>query len=223
VYLFFVITPPELLVERAWRRGLEFGRYKAVDDTLDHSVDANTGIPNVFFTWVRRGDKQLQFEFLDNDVPFGDRPRTVAFGDHHTFNVLNVSGLFNIQRFGRINVNAASPEQLYADPAKLAPQHNVHFLTRCVREFRNVNFAEQSTGRIYLRIECGGLAWVDPGPLKIALNDADTAAGVTAAAPGALRADAPQVPAPRYLYSPDLAPTLGQWGTWRQETTSPLL
>ena len=34
VYLFFMITPPESLVERAWKRGLEVGRYKAVDDTL---------------------------------------------------------------------------------------------------------------------------------------------------------------------------------------------
>ena len=45
VYLFFVITPPEMLVERAWMRGLEFGRYKAVDDTLAHSVEAYSGIP----------------------------------------------------------------------------------------------------------------------------------------------------------------------------------
>src|SRR5208283_4397863 len=27
VYLFFMITPPAMLVERAWKRGLEFGRY----------------------------------------------------------------------------------------------------------------------------------------------------------------------------------------------------
>ena len=55
-----MITPPELLVERAWKRGLEFGRYKAVDDTLAHSVEAYTGMPDVFFTWVQRTDKQIQ-------------------------------------------------------------------------------------------------------------------------------------------------------------------
>ena len=59
-----MITPPEQLVERAWKRGLEFGRYKAVDDTLAHAVEAYTGIPNVFFTWVRRSDKRILFEFL---------------------------------------------------------------------------------------------------------------------------------------------------------------
>ena len=71
VFLFFVITPPEQLVERAWKRGLEFGRYKAVDDTLAHAVEAYTGMPNVFFTWVRRSDKRIHFEFLDNSVPLG--------------------------------------------------------------------------------------------------------------------------------------------------------
>ena len=84
VYLFFVITPPEFLVERAWKRGLEFGRYKAVDDTLAHAVEAYTGIPNVFFTWIHRSDKRIQFEFLDNTVPLGEHPRTVAFGDNDT-------------------------------------------------------------------------------------------------------------------------------------------
>ena len=91
VYLFFMITPPEQLVERAWKRGLEFGRYKAVDDTLAHAVEAYTGIPNVFFTWVRRSDKRIRFEFLDNTVALGERPRTVAFGDNDTVNVLDVN------------------------------------------------------------------------------------------------------------------------------------
>ena len=45
VYLFFMITPPASLVERAWKRGLEFGRYKAVDDTLAHGVEAYSGMP----------------------------------------------------------------------------------------------------------------------------------------------------------------------------------
>ena len=83
-YLFFMITPPQQLVERAWKRGLEVGRYKAVDDTLAHAAEAYSGIPDVFFTWVRRGDKRIQFEFLDNTVRLGERPRTVAFGDNET-------------------------------------------------------------------------------------------------------------------------------------------
>jgi len=72
VYLFFMITPPASLVERAWKRGLEFGRYKAVDDTLAHSVEAYSGMPQLFFTWIQRTDKRVHFEFLDNSVQLGN-------------------------------------------------------------------------------------------------------------------------------------------------------
>src|SRR5262249_26103498 len=34
VYMFFLITPPEMTVERAWKRGLQVGRYKALEDLL---------------------------------------------------------------------------------------------------------------------------------------------------------------------------------------------
>ena len=68
VYLFFMITPPESLVVRAWKRGLEVGRYKAVDDTLAHGVEAYSGMPQLFFTWIQRADKRVHFEFLDNSV-----------------------------------------------------------------------------------------------------------------------------------------------------------
>src|ERR1700722_20086779 len=135
VYLFFMITPPEQLVERAWKRGLEFGRYKAVDDTLAHAVEAYTGMPDVFFTWVRHTDKRIRFEFLDNTVPLGERPRTVAFGDNGTFNILSVKGTLDIERYGRVNVDAAAPEFLYADRTALEPRYNMRFLRRCIRGF----------------------------------------------------------------------------------------
>src|SRR4029078_8324492 len=80
VHLFFMITPPDMLVERAWNRGLEIGRYKAVDDTLAHGVVAYSGMPGLIFTWAKRSDKRVQFELLDNSVRAGERPRTVAFG-----------------------------------------------------------------------------------------------------------------------------------------------
>jgi hypothetical protein len=215
VYLFFMITPPELLVERAWKRGLEFGRYKAVDDTLAHAVEAYTGIPDVFFTWVRRSDKRIQFEFLDNTVRLGERPRTVAFGDNHTFNVLNVKGTLDIERYGRVNVDAAAPEFLYADRRLLAPEHNTRFLRRCIERFREVNFADQATGRVYLRIVSGTPVAVDGALLQSAISDLDTRSGLRAVAPGALRGEVPQEERARYLCGDGGRPlaTLGQWGT----------
>jgi hypothetical protein len=231
-YLFFVITPPEQLVERAWKRGLEFGRYKAVDDTLAHAVEAYTGIPNVFFTWVRRSDKRIRFEFLDNTVALGERPRTVAFGDNETVNVLDVKGMVDIGRYGRVFVDAARPEQLYRDPELLRAEHNLGFLKRCVEGFRRVNFAAQASGRIYVRIESGVPVWVDPEALQAAIADQDTRAGLAAVSRAAIAGDGgwggstggPQYLRPYDSSSPTpggpigaadlrVLPTLGAWGT----------
>jgi hypothetical protein len=217
-YLFFMITPPELLVERAWTRGLEFGRYKAVDDTLAHAVEAYTGIPDVFFTWISRSDKHIQFEFLDNTVRFGERPRTVAFGDNDTFNVLNVKGVLDIERYGRLDIDAPNPERLYANRSLLAPEHNTRFLRRCVDSFRTVNFADQATGRIYLRIESGSPVAVDGALLRSAVADPDTLCGLAAIAPDALRGERADEGAPRYLRGEGQNPAamLGQWGIARR-------
>jgi hypothetical protein len=213
-YLFFMITPPELLVERAWKRGLEVGRYKAVDDTLAHAVEAYSGIPDVFFTWVRRSDKRIQFEFLDNTVRLGERPRTAAVGDNETFNVLDVKATLDMERYARINVDAGSPESLYPDRASLAPERNAKFLKRCIASFRWVNFADQASGRVYLRIERGRPIVKDVEAFAIAAQHADTLAGIKAICPDALG----PVPAARhaqYLRGQDgttALPSLGAWG-----------
>jgi hypothetical protein len=214
VYLFFVITPPESLVERAWNRGLEFGRYKAVGDTLAHSVEAYSGMPDLFFTWIRRTDKSVHFEFLDNSVRLGERPRTVAFGDNDTLNLLDVRSVLNIERFRRVNVTATSPELLYPDRSRLAPELNTGFLQRCIERFHQVNFAEQATGRIYLSIEAGKAVAMDREVLDRAVANADIRAAVHAAAPAALE-DCSLSQRSGNLWEAGggaRAPTLGQWG-----------
>jgi hypothetical protein len=211
VYLLFVITPPEQLVERAWERGLEFGRYKAVDDTLAHSVEAYAGIPNVFFTWVRRSDKRIQFEFLDNTVPLGERPRTVAFGNNDTMNVLDVGRMLDIDRYGRVFVDAGSPDALYPDRSLLAADRNLGFLRRCIEGFRYVIFGIQSSGRIYLRIEGGVPVMIDPTALQTASRDPDTRVGVQAVAGHLLEGGIARADPPQYLMRAGKA-TLGVWG-----------
>jgi hypothetical protein len=213
VYLFFVITPPEQLVERAWMRGLEFGRYKAVDDTLAHSVEAYVGMPNVFFTWVHRTDKRIHIELLDNSVQLGQLPRTVAFGDNYTLNVLDINKLLDIERFGRVDVNASSPESLYPDRALLAPGLNVGFLKRSIGAFREVNFAEQDTGRIYLRIQSGAPIMVDREAFQRAAQDDGVRAALHVVAPGIFEGEGRAMDRPQYLRDFATAePTLGQWG-----------
>jgi hypothetical protein len=214
IYLFFVVTPPGPLVERAWNRGLDVGRYKAVDDTLAHGVEAYSGMPELFFTWVKRTDKRVHFEFLDNSVPRGERPRTVAFGGNDTMNVLDVKCILDIERYRRANIHAAAAESLYNDPALLKPENNLGFLQQCIARFRDINFADQDTGRVYLRILSGRAVWTDPEWLERAMLCADTRAAlsiITAAGLSQSNSDA----RPNYLQEAGAAekiPTLGRWG-----------
>jgi hypothetical protein len=213
VYLFFMITPPASLVERAWKRGLEVGRYKAVDDTLAHCVEAYSGMPDVFFTWVQRTDKLLHFEFLDNSVPPGERPRTVAFGTNHVMNVLDITGLLDVERFRRVNIDATAPELLYLETALLAPERNTAFLEQCAERFREINFADQATGRMFLRMVSGKAVWLDPEALGHAARAGDVRAGLMAVAPEVFDRTESTASQPRYLHesAADGTLTLGRW------------
>ena len=216
VYMFFMVTPPASLVERAWNRGLEVGRYKAVDDTLAHGVEAYSGMPELFFTWAQRADKRVHFEFLDNSVKFGERPRTVAFGWNDELNVLDVKCMLDVERYRRVNIDATAPELLYRDEALLEPERNTAFLRQCVERFRAVNFADQRTGQVYLRLERGRPAWTDPAALARALTDHDTHAGLSATVPASFdravnRAEGPRVLTDAATGRP--THTLGQWGS----------
>ena len=210
VYLFFMITPPGSLVERAWVRGLEFGRYKAVEDTLAHGVEAYSGMGQIFTTWVRRRDKRVHFEFLDNTVALGERPRTVAFGWNEILRVLDVKSLIDVERFRRVNVDARSPAELWRDSAELVPGRNTAFLQQCMKEFREVQFVEQSTGRVYLQVSNGAPAWVDRGIFEEVTRDFDTRAGLQAVVPGAFTPSVPLRAAPQ-LGAEERRHTLGQW------------
>ncbi len=212
MHLFFVITPPADLVERAWQRGLEFGRYKAVDDTLAHAVDAYAGIPGVFFTWAGHADKRIRFEFLDNSVPLGVLPRTVAFGDNQTFNILDVGSFLDIERYAKVDVNATAPQGLYGSRARLDAASNSGFLRRCVEGFRQIHFADQATGRIYLTVASGRPVAVDRNALARAVADADTLEALRAVAPEAFSPATPALVAPGYLPDPATTETIGQWG-----------
>jgi len=218
VYLFFMITPPESLVERAWKRGLEVGRYKAVDDILAHNIEAYAGMPEIFFTWTLRADKEVHCEFLDNTVPFGTRPRTIAFGWNGELNVLDVGALLAMQGFRKVNVDARGPGELYADRDAMAPQNNTGFLVECASRLRFVNFADQATGRIYLRVHEGTPLWTDREALAAAMAVPATRTGLLAVAPSLAEGTLPAREQPLYLAGHLGAArihTLGRWGPSR--------
>ena len=218
LYLFFMITPPASLVERAWNRGLDVGRYKAVDDTLAHAVEAYSGMPDLFFTWVARRDKRMHFEFLDNSVSLPARPRTVAFGRNDAMNILDVGCLLDVERYRRVDVAATRPDALYPDPRLLAPAANAGFLRKCIERFREVDFAEQASGRVYLRMARGAPAWVDREALARALADDDTREAIAHAVPAALGNALPGPERPTYIAEyagGEPIATLGAWGEAR--------
>jgi hypothetical protein len=171
VYMFFMITPPEATVERAWTRGQQFGRYKAVDDLLAHNVEAYSGIPGLFFTWARRADKQVHFEFLDNSVAQSERPRTVAFGFDGQMNILDLERLLDVERYQHINIEARTPEAIYAELSSQRAGRHSQFLRQCVRNIPSINFAHYGTGRIYARIVDGKLAAWNPAVYRLAVRD----------------------------------------------------
>jgi hypothetical protein len=210
IYMFFMITPPEMTVERAWKRGLKFGRYKAVDDLLAHNVEAYTGMPELFFTWALNTGRRVHFEFLDNSVAEGQRPRTVAYGWNQEMTIIDVNAMLDIDRFRKININAQAPEEVYAG-YNLAPEHNVEFLKRCARMIPAINFADYDTGRIYARLEHGKWTWRDEEGYARARKDPDTKAGFEAVTSTAYDPASGKPFAPADFAS-DKAHTLGAWG-----------
>jgi hypothetical protein len=180
VYMFFMITPPDATVERAWKRGLEFGRYKAVDDLLDHNVEAYTGMPRLYFTWAAKTDKRVHCEFLDNSVPLGTAPRTIAFGWNGELNVLDIKCLLDVDRFRKINIHATGPDQVYGDPDSMAPERNTEFLRLCAATVPVINFLDQATGRPYARLEGGKLTALDPARFAAGRQDSEARAGFDA-------------------------------------------
>ena len=196
VYLFFMVTPPHATVERAWERGLRVGRYKSVDDLLHHNVEAFTGMPELFFTWVRDETKNVHYEFLDNDVPPGEAPRTIAFGSHGALVVFDVAAMLDIDRYRKINVDARSPDAVYPEPRQLVPESNVAFLRACRERLTRMDFADPRSRRIYLRAEAARIEVLDRSALARAASRPETAATLAALFPGlsGLRSEEPRPP-----------------------------
>lgn len=179
VYMFFMITPPEMTVERAWTRGLQVGRYKAVEDILAQNVEAYSGMPELFFMWALTGTKQVHYEFLDNSVAAGRPPRTVAFGWDGEMTILDIKSMIDVARFRKINIQARAAADVYAN-LDLSPQANLDFLKRCVHWIPAINFGDYETGQVYARLEHGKWVWRDELRFAKALEDPEGNAALLA-------------------------------------------
>ena len=153
VYLFFLVTPPAATVERAWTRGLETGRYKAVDDLLFHNVEAYTGMPDLFFRWAMGRDKWVQYEFLDNSVPKGEKPRTIAYGQNGSLVIEDICCFLDIDRFKNVFVDATRPEEIEKSP--LADRDAAAFLRRAMKDLSRVDILVPGDEIVFCRAENG--------------------------------------------------------------------
>lgn len=208
VYLQFMVTPPEETVERAWKRGEEFGRYKAVEDLLAHNVEAYTGMPRLFFTWALRRDRPVFFEFLDNSVPKGARPLTIAFGANDTMTILDARALLAIERYRRIDIRARNAAEVYRGVAA-GSEADAGFLREVLRRLAIVRFAERGTGRVFARFESGRLVGLDRASLAAAWADPETARALAMIGIPREGGDLPPV---TDILSPAETATLGAWG-----------
>lgn len=151
VFMFFMITPPTETVERAWNRGKKTGRYKAVDDLLYHNIEAYTGMPRLFLNWVNKKDPKVHFEFLDNSVPFGERPKTVAFGWNGEINILDLECMRRLHRYRRINIDATRPEDVYLE----APGAEDDLMATFIEKIPCVNFVDPASLKLRAQIHDG--------------------------------------------------------------------
>ena len=183
----FVVTPPEETVERSWKRGLQVGRFKAVDDLLDHNIEALKGIPVLFFTWALRKDKLVYCEFLDNSVDLGEQPKTIAFGFNDELYILDIKCMIDINRFSKLNIYAESANQVYPSASAIAPEVNTEFLVKCANDIPRVNFVDRVTSKIYACIESGTISWVDHKIFAREWEDENNRIGFLAIAPNLIK------------------------------------
>ena len=221
IYLFFMVTPPAETVERAWVRGLRTGRYKAVSDLLFHNVEAFTGMPALFLSWVNSDDKTIHFEFLDNDVPEGTLPRTAAFGWNGSMTILDVDLLLDIDRYRKVDVEARRPEEVLAD-VDLDPAQNLDFVRHCAERLARIDFADPDSERVYARVEDGKLVWWDHGHI----DRAGTSVGVRAALvalgyTGEATGSEPAGRAPTLDVARERHVTVGGWGNRADSDETP--
>jgi hypothetical protein len=139
-------------------------------------------MPELFFTWALDTRRRVHFEFLDNSVPDGSRPLTIAFGWNGEMTIVDIKRILDIDRFRKINIRAQRPEEVYAGQ-DLAPERNVEFLLRCARLIPVIRLADRASGRVYGRLEQGRWVWRDQELLARVMADPDARAGIAALRP----------------------------------------
>ena len=180
VFLTFMVTPPAAIVERAWLRGEQVGRYKAVDDLLAHCEEAYQGIPHLYFTWALRDDMQVYCEFLDNSVAKGEIPRVIACGGNGELNIVSLKHLIDIDRYTRVNIDATTSDEVFPDEDAMAAEKNCQFLSKIAERIPLINLIDRDSRVVYARISKGKVIWANAERVAAIMADDDGRAGLLA-------------------------------------------
>lgn len=183
MHMYFIITPPEETVERGWQRALQRGRYKAVEDFLGHGVEAYRGMPKILFKWLASPRPDYRYVFLDNRVPKGTFPTTVARGDRAGMVIYDPMPLVDIERYQKIDIHASSPGEVYPPAADLAVAANCGFLRECVRRIPRIDLVDPDSAIAYLRISRDQVDILDAAVLEKMMGNVELAAALAAMAP----------------------------------------
>jgi hypothetical protein len=183
MYMYFIVTPPEETVERGWRRALERGRYKAVEDFLGHGIEACRGMPKILFKWLASPRPDYRYIFLDNRVPKGTFPKTIARGDRSGMVIYDPLALVDIERYQKVNIHANAPEEVYPPAAELVVGANCGFLRECVRRIPRIELVAPESGVAYLLVSRDKVDVLDAAALARVTGDAEVAAALAAILP----------------------------------------
>ena len=104
----------------------------------------------------------MHFEFLDNDVPLGERPRTVAFGWNSKITILDSDCMRRLNRYKHINVDALRPEDVYLE----VDEDEQDLLLTFIGNIPNVTFVDPISSEICAEIYQGKCFFEVSGFLK---------------------------------------------------------
>ena len=186
MYMYFIVTPPPATVERGWERGLERGRYKAVEDFLGHCVEAYAGMPKLLFKWLANKRPLYYFEFLDNSVAKGSFPELIARGTQGEMQIYDIGGIIDIERYQRINLLATCAQDVPAAAELLQTQNNLGFLRQCIARIPLIELVDRADEVCYLKIQSGSFSVVDAERFGLMLDQAGLREMVAELAPDLL-------------------------------------
>ena len=127
-------------------------------------------MPDLFFAWAGRKDRWVHYEFLDNSVPKGERPRTIAYGQNGSLVVNDLEKLCDIERFRHVNVDATRAEDVLAKT--LETHAAMAILRRAFADLDRVDVLVPGSG-LRLATSENGKVRVDTGALPEGLSASD--------------------------------------------------